>query len=178
MKKWEVKGSSYVYQSDWVSMRQDHVVLPDGTEIPGHHVVEFPRKAVAIVLLNSEKQVLMIKNYRFIVDFTGWELPAGRMESEETIEEAKRELLEETGYGAKKWEIFLNYYVSNGCSNQEFEVVIGTEPQKVNDFFDTNEVLEMDWFTGEEILEKIKTGEIKDGQVLATIPYCICKGLL
>lgn len=177
-KKWKVKGKKYVYKSDWISLRQDHVVLPDGSEIPEHHVVEFPKKAVVVLLTDSEKRALLIQNYRFIVDFNGWELPAGRMETEDSIFEARRELLEETGFEGKNWKHLLSYYSSSGSTNQEFEVVQADTPTKINQNFDTNEVISMQWFSAKKILEKIENGEIKDVQTICTVSYAICKQLL
>lgn len=159
-------------------MRQDHVVLPDGSEIPEHHVVEFPKKAVVVLLTDSEKRTLLIQNYRFIVDFNGWELPAGRMETENTILEAKRELLEETGFEAENWKHLLSYHSSSGSTNQEFEVVQADSPTKINQNFDTNEVISMEWFSAKEILQKIENGEIKDVQTICAVSYAICKQLL
>ena len=67
--------------------------------------------AVVILPLLDEQTVVMIRNERFVVGQTLWELPAGTLESgEQPLQCAKRELAEETGYSAQTLESLIDFY--------------------------------------------------------------------
>jgi 8-oxo-dGTP pyrophosphatase MutT (NUDIX family) len=169
MKHWQVLGQKILYTSPWISLRQDRVQLPDG-KIIDHHVVDYPHKSVCILPVKDDKQVLMIKNYRFITDSEAWELPAGMVDSGETFEQAAtRELLEETGYFANQL-IHLGYsYPSNGSSNQEFHAFVATDLVQQTETFDTNEIVELQWFSPEHIKTMVLNNEIVDSFCLTTL---------
>src|SRR5512136_3044185 len=93
---WQVLGKRVIYHSPWVGLEQWAVRLPDGSLIPEHHVVVYPRPAVGVIPRNTAGSILLVEHYRFITDTQGWEVPAGGVDEGETVAEAgARELLEE-----------------------------------------------------------------------------------
>ena len=96
--EWEVLGRRTVYASWWVELHVDSVRLNDGRVIE-HEVVVSPQDAAGMVVINDQRDILMIYRHRFIPDTWAWELPAGRVDpGEAPIDGAVRECLEETGY--------------------------------------------------------------------------------
>src|SRR5919199_1293296 len=96
---WQVLRRETIYESPWLRLYRDDVRLPDGSLIAGHHVIEYPQPAVGVVPVGDDGRILLIEHYRFITDTTGWEVPAGRVDPLEELEDAAaRELREETGY--------------------------------------------------------------------------------
>ncbi|MFZ0217962.1 MAG: NUDIX hydrolase, partial [Candidatus Dormiibacterota bacterium] len=96
MPAWRVRHVRELYASPWVSLELDDVELPDGQRID-HHVVRMPRGAVAAVVYDPARGVLLIHRHRFIPDLWGWEVPAGRIEQGEgLVDAAIREAREET----------------------------------------------------------------------------------
>lgn len=105
MKPWTVLKSRYLLERWWMNLREDHVRLPDGHEMPEFHVVEVPDWAC--VLCRTEAgEVVMVEQYRHGVGRSSLELPAGALDpGEPALAAARRELREETGYAARHWRL-------------------------------------------------------------------------
>jgi 8-oxo-dGDP phosphatase len=101
---WQIVSSSYVAQKDWFTVRRDHVRLPTGAEIPEYWVSEY-RPWVNVVGVTDADEVVLIRQYRHGLGAVHFELPAGTSDLGETDLEsaARRELVEETGYGGGRW---------------------------------------------------------------------------
>lgn len=87
-----------IYESDWVSFYADQVKMPDGRIIDSYHKLHYPHESVSVVILNEKDEILMIQSKRYVTSRLEWEVPAGRIENNESPEDAaRRECLEETG---------------------------------------------------------------------------------
>lgn len=164
---WRVLGRRTLHQSDWVSLHQDEVQLPDGSIISQHHVVDYPRPAVGVVPVRADGAILLVEHYRFIVDRTHWEIPAGRVDPGETeADGAARELFEECGAVASHYTKLGQYHPANGSSNQTFFAYIGHDVREIAPITDTNEIMSARWFTPADIWALIAANEIRDGLTL------------
>ena len=96
--------SQYVAREPWYTVRVDRVQLPGGTIIPKYWISEYP-PWVNVVALTADDQVVLIRQYRHGIGAVHFEIPAGTTDPEDTSLEsaARRELLEETGYGGGRW---------------------------------------------------------------------------
>jgi len=167
---WQVLRRTTVYDSPWVRLRRDDVRLPDGTVIDGHHVVEVPRPAVGVVPLGDDGRILLIEHYRFITDTTGWEIPAGGFDAgEDFAAAAARELLEETGHAAERFDSLGTYHPSNGLSDQTFHVAVARGLRRVVDVIDTNEVMSLRWFEPGEVKAMLRRNGVRDGLSLTAL---------
>src|SRR5215216_3355978 len=167
---WQVLRRETIYDSPWVRLHRDDVRLPDGSMIAGHHVVDFPRPAVCVVPIGDDGRILLIEHYRFITDTTGWEVPAGRLDEGEQLEEAAaRELREETGYTAEQLEYLGFYHPSNGSTNLTFHVYFGYGLQQIGELTDTNEIMRLAWFSSDEVWAMIAANEVRDGMTLTAL---------
>jgi ADP-ribose pyrophosphatase len=152
-----------VYESPWVNLFLDTVRFPNGHIIEKHHLLDFPRAAVGMIVENELGQVIFARISRYTTGLTEWELPAGGVELGETeMEAAAREVLEETGYTTKGHRLIYSYYPMNGSCNKLFHIVHCTAVQHVQKF-DENEVSETRWFTREEIRQMLKERSMTDG---------------
>ena len=84
--RWITHGERSVYESPWLG-----VGLVD-VEIPGHrrfehHAIRVPRPAAGVIMHEPDRGVLLLWRHRFITDTWGWEIPAGRIEAGETLEQ-------------------------------------------------------------------------------------------
>jgi 8-oxo-dGTP pyrophosphatase MutT (NUDIX family) len=101
---WKVLSSEYVSRKFWYTVRRDEVQLPSGTVIPEYWINEY-RPWVNVVAVTERGDVLMVRQYRHGSGAIHFEIPAGTTDAEDTDVEsaARRELLEETGYGGGRW---------------------------------------------------------------------------
>jgi ADP-ribose pyrophosphatase len=112
MEKWKVEESKIVLDaSPFVRLRQDKVTLPSGLVIPDYNVVEEP-DIVTIFALTPQKELLLVEQYKHGIGEICLELVGGLMDSTEALEDAKRELLEETGHTSSNWQAAGCYIVN------------------------------------------------------------------
>ena len=97
---WEIISSEYLHKAPWLTVRKDHVVLPNGNHIPSYYILEYP-DWVNTIAITRDGQFVFIRQYRHGLQETSYELCAGVCEEEDAspLISAQRELLEETGYG-------------------------------------------------------------------------------
>jgi ADP-ribose pyrophosphatase len=122
--RWPVLGSAQRLRSHVVAVRVDEVEMPGGA-VTERDVVEHPG-AVAVLALDDDGQVLMIRQYRHPVGRLLWEIPAGLRDvaGEPPAVTAERELLEETGYRARDWRVLIDYFSSPGMTDERLRVYL------------------------------------------------------
>jgi 8-oxo-dGDP phosphatase len=103
LRPWKVRASRHVHRDRWVSLRADDCLTEDGVEIAPFYVLE-NTNTVHIIAIDPHDNVILTRQYRHGMGVISLELPCGRMETHEDdpLETAARELLEETGYAAKR----------------------------------------------------------------------------
>lgn len=102
---YKVLGSKVVYKNPWIEVVEERVINPDGTK--GMFGVINYQPGVQVLAIDSDNQIYLVYEYHYAIDSYDYQLPAGGIDKKETpLSAAKRELLEETGLIAKKWEDF------------------------------------------------------------------------
>jgi 8-oxo-dGTP pyrophosphatase MutT (NUDIX family) len=101
---WRVLNREYLAREPWYTVRVDRVQLPSGTIIPKYWISEYP-PWVNVVAVTADDQVVLIRQYRHGIAAVHFEIPAGATDPDDKSMEsaARRELLEETGYGGGTW---------------------------------------------------------------------------
>lgn len=134
-----------------------------------HEAVVHPG-AVVILPLYDDTSIMMIRNYRFAVGETLWELPAGTLELNEDPEDcAYRELAEETGYQAKNMKKLGCFYSSPGISNEVLVAYVAKDLHFVGQNLDDTEVITAEVLSWDKVLEMIRSGEIRDSHAISTL---------
>ena len=122
----------------------------------------------AVMLAEDEKRrILLVRQYRLPADKYLWELPAGKLDPGETpLAAARRELIEETGYRAKKWTKLASFWVSPGYVGERMTIFLarGLTAGEATPMDD--ERIESRWFTRREIGEMIRTGKVEDAKTM------------
>lgn len=158
-----------IYENPWVNLYIDRVMFPDGRIINEHHVLEFDKQAVGVIVGNPDGEILFVHAYRYTTDSIEWEIPAGGMDEGETVLEcAAREVLEETGYETRDHRKVYSYYPMNGIANKIFHIVECEAGGKTADF-DHNEINKLRWVSRQELKEMISRNEINDGFTLSAV---------
>ncbi len=160
---------SVIYENPWVNVYVDRVEFPDGRIIEQHHLLDFEKEAVGVLVENEQGQILLVHAYRYTTDTIEWEVPAGGVDAGETVLEcARREVWEESGYETSAHELIYTFYPMNGISNKVFHVTRCRATSKTGDF-DRNEVKEFKWVSRHEIREMINEQQLADGFSLTAL---------
>ena len=116
---WKTLSSKPIYDNPWISVREDQVINPSGGNgIYG--VVSFKNRAIGIIPIDAEGNTYLVGQHRYSLNEYSWELPMGGGPKDETpLETAKRELKEETGFTAEKWEQIAKIHTSNSVTDEE-----------------------------------------------------------
>lgn len=170
-KSWKTLSSKTVYKNNWLAVREDQVIRPNGEEgIYG--VVERPT-SVFIVALTENDEVHLVKLFRYPTQVYSLEIPGGAVigaSPKEIEQSAKRELQEETGLIAKQWRLSGKFQVINGFCNEWGYTYIATHLSQTGKNDQAEEgITEVTVLPFDEVLSFIKSGEITDGQTLAAI---------
>lgn len=159
--KWKILRSEYISRRPWMTARRDEVQLPDGRIIPEYWVLEFP-DWVNVIALTKDGDMVMVRQYRHALGLTEYELCAGVMEEGESpLEAAKRELLEETGFGGGKWTEFMSICAnpSNHTNLAHTFLAVGVE-RVCDQHLDATEELTCHVLSQDEVFGMLQRGEI------------------
>ena len=127
--------------------------------------------AAAVVAVNNEGKLLMVRQYRNALDRFTLELPAGKLDEpdEPTLECAMRELEEETGYKANKFEYLETINTTVAFCNEKIDIYLATELVKTNQNLDPEEEINVEEWELEDLKELIYSGKMTDGKTVAGI---------
>ncbi|MFI5720232.1 NUDIX domain-containing protein [Nocardia sp. NPDC051750] len=116
--------SRVVYSGAIVALRLDQVEMPDG-RVAEREVVEH-HGAVAVVAVDDEGRVVLIRQYRHPLGERLLELPAGLIDiaGEDPLAAARRELAEETGLAAREWSVLVDVALSPGFTDEALRVYL------------------------------------------------------
>ncbi len=153
------------YKNKLFSVSEEHAVDPSGFEIRRaivHHV-----GSAVMMAVDDRKRILLVRQYRMPARKMLWELPAGKIDpGESALRAAKRELVEETGYRAKKWKKLVLFYPSPGYVGETMTIFLATGLTAGAATPMDDERIEARWFTGKEIEQGIRSGKIVDGKTM------------
>lgn len=160
-------ASRRVYEGRRVSVRLDEISLPSGRAAV-YEVVEHPG-AAAVVALTAERHVLLVRQFRQAVGEELLELPAGTLEpGESPLACAQRELAEEAGRAAGRWEPVISFYPSPGVLTEELHVFLA-EDLRTSEAEREEEDLVLESLPLEEAHRRIAAGDIRDAKSIIGI---------
>jgi ADP-ribose pyrophosphatase len=166
----EILSSEMIYQGKVFGLRRDEVVEPSGLRAT-REVITHPGSVVVLPVLPGGR-IVMIRQYRHATRQYLWELVAGRKEPEETPKQgAARELLEETGYRAKKFKVFLDVFPTPGFLEERMYLLLAEGLTAGEAQPEEDEKIEVRPFKLKELKQLIKSGRLRDGKSIAGILY-------
>src|SRR5712672_4876400 len=151
-----------------ITVTTGDVLLPDGHRAL-LEVVHHPGGA-AVVALDSQQRVCLLKQYRYVANGWIWELPAGKLEpNEPPLETAKRELIEEAGVSASQWESLGTALSSPGVFSEVLHLFYATEIEPSTAAHEHSEIIEVHWIPFAEAYEWAMNGQIRDAKTIIAL---------
>lgn len=160
-----------VHEGAIINIYKDTVKVQNGNvaewDFIGH------KGAAAVVPVLPDGRILMVKQYRNALDRETLEVPAGGRDGieEPYFECAFRELEEETGYKANRedFEFLISIKTTVAFCDEQIDVFVAKNLVKTHQNLDEDEVIQVEAFSVDELLEMIYAGKIQDGKTMASI---------
>jgi len=163
-------SSETVYQGRVFWVTHDDVAEPGGVRATRDVIRHNGSVVILAVDTKSNPEdpgILLIRQYRHAANQFLLELPAGRIEKgEKLIPAAKRELIEETGYRAKKWSVHTKYFASPGFLSEAMHILLAEDLTLGTAMPEDDEKIELHMTPLSEVLRLIHTNQIHDGKTL------------
>ena len=170
---WEAVKTEHIVQDQWIDFRRVAYKLPDGTVFEPFY--NYSRRSyVVIVASDEEGNYLCVRQFRHGIGEVTTEFPAGGIEtsaeteydkvsvSENAMEAARRELLEETGYYSDEWTHLITVPSNATIADNYAYVYMAKNCRKVGDLsLDDTEFLNVKKLSAEEIEELIRQGKFQ-----------------
>ncbi len=163
-----VESVQNVFTGRVIRVNVERVRLPNQA-VADLEIVHHPGGA-AVVALDEQERVCLLRQYRHAAAGWVWELPAGKIEHcEPPIETAQRELEEEAGATAAQWRTLGEYFSSPGVFTEVIHLYLATGLQPAALRPETHEVIEVHWTPFQRALQMAHSGELCDGKSLVGI---------
>ena len=161
--------SESVYDGHFLKVRRDQVKLPDGQLAWREHIVH--PGAVMIVPIADDGQLVVERQHRYPLDHVLLEFPAGKLDpGETTLDCARRELLEETGYTAREWRHLATIHTAIAYTNEAIDLFIARKLEKAGSAqLDAGEFVETIVVPFDEAIAMVKGGRITDAKTVAAL---------
>lgn len=164
--------SQVVFQGRVFRVVSDLVEEPDGVKVR-REIVRHPGSIVILAVDEDAGRIprlLLERQYRYAAGARLWELPAGSIDSGEgQLDAAKRELIEETGFTARKWQRALNFYPSPGFLDEVMHVFLARSLVKGKAQPEADERIQVRFFPLPQVIRMAIAGKIIDGKTLASL---------
>ena len=168
--KAKVLSSQVIYEGAVFGIRRDEIIEPSGVRTI-REMITHPGSVVVLPVL-TDGRILLIQQYRYAARQYLWELVAGRMDpGENPRQAAARELIEETGYRAKRLRIFLEFFPTPGFLEEKMFLLLaeGLTPGKAEP--EDDEKIVSRAYNHGQLEEMIRKGKLRDAKTIAGILY-------
>jgi ADP-ribose pyrophosphatase len=167
----KVLASRVVYRGPVFWVTADQVREPSGIEVR-RDIVRHTGSVVIMAVDDtySEPRILLVRQYRHAAEQSLWELCAGRMdEGESELTAAKRELMEETGYSARRWKRILKFWTTPGFVAETMSIYLAQDLRAGAAQPEEDEVIDLKFLPLSKAVQWVMNGVIKDAKTIAGI---------
>lgn len=162
--EWQVTATQTPFVGNKTSVRTDDVVMPDGTVV--HRDYQVHPGSVAVLALDDEGRVLVLRQYRHPVRHKLWEIPAGLLDipGENPLHAAQRELYEEAHVKAEDWRVLTDVYTTPGGCDEAVRIFLARDLSEADgERFEVSEEeadMELARIPLEELVRGVLAGEL------------------
>ena len=157
-----------VFSGRVIQVNVERVQLPNSS-VADLEIIHHPGGA-AVVAVDADKNVCLLRQFRHAANGYLWELPAGKIDNKEPpLQTAQRELTEEAGARATQWESLGDYVSSPGVFTEVVHLFLATGLTHGASGLEEHEVIEVHWKPLAEVVRMASEGEIRDGKSVVGI---------
>ncbi len=171
VKKWEKLESKYLIKRPWLTARCDTVKMPNGIVNDEYYVLEYP-DWINVIGITDDNKMLMIQQYRHGIEEIHYELVAGVIDPSDAtpLAAAKRELLEETGYGDGEWKEYMLLSPNCSTNSNRCHTFLATGIRQISaPHLEPTEDIAIHLFSQEEAFSLLQKGEIVQSLMAAPL---------
>jgi ADP-ribose pyrophosphatase len=166
----KILDSKIIYKGPVFEVRRDEVLEPTGVHTI-REVITHPGSVVVMPIL-ADGRIILIRQYRHAARQFLWELVAGRIDPGESVRQAAaRELIEETGYRAKRMRVFLDLFPTPGFLEERMYILIAKELAPGTAEPEEDEKIVVKAFAPAELEKMIRRGVLRDAKSIAGLLY-------
>lgn len=164
---WKTLKVRTVYDNKWIQVTHEDVIIPSGTEgIYGK--VHFKNYAVGIIPIDEQENTWLVGQFRYALNEYSWEIPeGGALIPGDPLEAAQKELAEEAGLGARKWDLIAKLHNSNSVTDEVAYLYVARDLYETHAEPDDTEVIERKKLPLQEAIRMALNGEITDSMSVA-----------
>lgn len=164
---WKTLTTVEKYDNPWIRVSKSEVIDPGGNK-GEYGVVHFKNLALGVLPIDSEGNTWLVGQFRYPLNRYTWEIPeGGGALGVPPIESAKRELLEEAGITANKWELIQEMDLSNSATDERALLYLATDLSFTEPNPDSNEDLKLMKVPFDEVYQRVVSGELRDSLTVA-----------
>lgn len=146
----------------------------DTMQLPDEQIVEWDfinhKGAAAVIPVDKEGNIIMVRQYRGAIDKYTLEIPAGGLNPGEDMKTcAARELEEETGYRSDKLEHLIDLYTTVAFSNEKIGIYYANDLVPTQQNLDDDEYVTIEKYSLEQLVQFILDGTIEDSKTISAI---------
>lgn len=169
MKEFKRLDRELVYKGSIIDFYKDTVQVPNGNIVKWDFIEH--KGAAAVVAVNDEGKLLMVKQYRNALDRDTIEIPAGGLNGrdEPTIVAAARELEEETGYACDQLEFLISIRTTVAFCNEKIDIYVARNLRKTKQNLDEDEFIQIEPIALVELEAMILEGKIEDSKTVSAV---------
>ncbi len=158
------------FQGKIITVNQETITTPDNQTMQ-MEIVHHPGGA-GILAINDSQEVCIIRQFRPATGGWIWEIPAGRRDAgEDTLTTAKRELREEVGLLADKWQSLGAIWSTPGFCDEIIHLYLAQELTQTNTAREPHEFLQSHWLSWAKVLQQVYAAKINDAKTVASLFY-------
>lgn len=181
LNSWKTLSSELIYESPWIAVNKHQTINPAGNPAT-YSVVNFKNKAIGVLPLSEDGYTWLVGQWRYPLNQYSWEIPEGGGPlGEEPIDTAIRELKEETGIVAQKFEEIMQLHLSNSATDEHAFVFVATNLTFEEAEPEESEDLKVKKVHINDAFDMVMRGEITDGISVAAVfkvKYLLDNGVL
>ncbi len=165
--EWRVLKKSVAFSCPWYQIAREKIRLPTDQVIDYFYVTIPP--SVMVIPITADERVVLLRQYRYPTRSFSYELPGGNTRGKSPLAAGKEELLEETGYRARRWRRLGGFYPYSGMSDEICHVYLATDLTPGKQRLEDREFIQVVTMPVREVFRRMKRNRIHDGMTLASL---------